>query len=109
MNFVLTANLIKRRTEICGELEAVMFYSSIDLAVRPDLLLFRYLDLLPHKYNLANYKYIKSKCRKSIWACRTASVLGGGGGWQRARVFHTRFSVAIAVFLNKLVMRSYAV
>ena len=68
VNFVSTANQIRQRTEICGELERVtMFCSRNYLAIRLELLLFRYLNLLPDKYNLAHHNYIKSKCRKSRW------------------------------------------
>ena len=95
MNFVSTANQIR---QICGELEAVMkFYSRYYVAILLELLLFRYLNLLPDKYNLAHYNYIKSEWRKSGWPCRTV-------------FFYTRFGVIIAVFRNILVMRRrYAV
>ena len=44
MNFVSTANQIRQRTEIRGELEAVMmFYSRNYFAILLELLLFRYL------------------------------------------------------------------
>jgi len=97
MNFVSTTNQIR---QICGELEAVMmFYSRDYLAILLELLLFRYLNLLPDKYNLAHYIYIKSKWRKSGWPCKTVTFF-----------FHTIFGVIMAVFRNTLVMRRrYAV
>jgi hypothetical protein len=74
MYFVSTANLIRPRTEICGELEAVMMFNSRNyLAVLLELLLFRYLNLLHDKYNLAHYNYIRSKCGKSRWPCKTVT------------------------------------
>jgi hypothetical protein len=49
---------------MCGELETVMVFCSRNyLFILLELLLFRYLNLLPDKYNLAHYNYIKSKCR----------------------------------------------
>jgi hypothetical protein len=75
MNFISTANQIRQRTEICGELEAVIvLYSRNYLAILLELLLFRYLNLLPDKYNLAHYSYIKSKRRKSSWPCKQLAL-----------------------------------
>ena len=89
-DFCINGKSYRQRTEICGELEAVtMFYSRNYLAILLDLLLFRYLKVLPDKYNLAHYSCIISKCRKS----------------QRTSVFHTRFGVIMAVFPNTLVVR----
>ena len=45
----------------------MLFYSRNYLAILLELLLFRYLSLLPEKYKLAHYNYIKSKYRKIRW------------------------------------------